>query len=59
VAPGPQLDEARAIVEQSAHETGRDPSLIGMEGSVDWKGNLDQLLDDIGTWTAAGATHLG
>src|ERR1700730_5977059 len=30
VAPGPQLDEARAIVDQAALDAGRDPAALGM-----------------------------
>jgi probable F420-dependent oxidoreductase len=36
VAPGPRLDEARAIVDAAAREAGRDPSALGMEGRVSW-----------------------
>jgi probable F420-dependent oxidoreductase len=32
MSPGPQLDEARELVAQSAIAAGRDPSAIGMEG---------------------------
>ena len=39
VPPGPQLDEARAIVEQAAVAAGRDPAALGMEGRVSWTGD--------------------
>src|SRR3954454_7988741 len=59
VPPGPKLDEARAIVEGAGREAGRDPSSIGMEGRVSWgEGGLDQLVDHVGRWRDAGATHL-
>src|SRR5216683_6006672 len=38
IQPGPQLDEARAIVAQAATEVGRDPASLGMEGRVAWQG---------------------
>jgi probable F420-dependent oxidoreductase len=59
VPPGPHLDEARAIVEQAAIEAGRDPSTLGMEGRVSWgPGGADQLVDHVGRWEKAGATHV-
>ncbi len=60
VAPGPRLDEARAIVERAARDAGRDPAAIGMEGRVTWSpdGGLDRLVDHTGRWRDAGATHL-
>src|SRR5690242_17181789 len=39
VQPGPVLDEARDIVEKSARDAGRDPSVLGMEGRANWKGD--------------------
>ena len=58
VPPGPKLDQARAIVEQAAHDAGRDPSSLGMEGRVSWgdKG-VDKLVEQLGRWRAAGASH--
>ena len=58
VAPGPKLDEARAIVEQAARETGRDPGALGMEGRVSWRGDVATLTDHIDRWRQAGATHV-
>jgi probable F420-dependent oxidoreductase len=60
VAPGPKLDEARAIVERAATDAGRDPSAIGMEGRISWddRGQGDRLADHAGRWRDAGATHL-
>jgi probable F420-dependent oxidoreductase len=57
--PGPQLDEARAIVERAASEAGRDPAAIGMEGRVSWTADgVEKLVDHVGRWRAAGATHV-
>jgi probable F420-dependent oxidoreductase len=59
VPPGPQLDEARAIVAQAAAEAGRDPAEIGMEGRISWgAGGAERLIDHAGRWRAAGATHV-
>jgi len=59
VPPGPQLDEAKAIVAQAATEAGRDPAAIGMEGRVSWGvGGAERLIDHVGRWRAAGATHV-
>jgi probable F420-dependent oxidoreductase len=58
--PGPKLDEARASVEQAATDAGRDPSALGMEGRVHWgTGGLDRVVDHVGRWRAAGASHVG
>jgi hypothetical protein len=58
VVPGPELDAARAIVEQAAVEAGRDPAHIGMDGRVSWTGDADRLVDHVGRWRKAGASHL-
>jgi probable F420-dependent oxidoreductase len=58
VPPGPQLDAARAIVEQAAVAAGRDPAAIGMEGRVSWDGDPAQLADQAGRWDHADASHL-
>jgi probable F420-dependent oxidoreductase len=59
VPPGPKLDEAKAIVDAAATEAGRDPAKIGMEGRADYRaGALDTLVDHVGRWSRAGATHL-
>ncbi|MDZ4264875.1 MAG: LLM class F420-dependent oxidoreductase [Mycobacterium sp.] len=56
--PGPKLVEAKAIVEAAARDAGRDPLQIGMEGRVNWQGDLDHAVADIGGWAASGATHV-
>jgi probable F420-dependent oxidoreductase len=58
VAPGPALDEARGIVEQAARGAGRDPAEIGLEGRVNYTGDLDAALAAIENWRAVGATHV-
>ena len=56
--PGPGLDEARQVIATAAEEAGRDPAAIGMEGRVSWGGGTDQLVDHVGRWRAAGASHV-
>ncbi len=59
VPPGPHLDAARAIVEEAATGAGRDPSTLGMEGRASWTAaGLGKLVDHVGRWRAAGASHL-
>jgi probable F420-dependent oxidoreductase len=59
VPPGPKLDEARAVVQQAAEEAGRDPGALGMEGRVSWgDGGVDRVVDHVGRWRDAGATHV-
>jgi probable F420-dependent oxidoreductase len=59
VAPGPRLDEARAIVEGAAHDAGRGSASLGMEGRVSWgEGGADEVARQTERWRDAGATHL-
>jgi probable F420-dependent oxidoreductase len=58
VAPGPQLDEARAAVEKAARDAGRDPATLGMEGRVSWRGDAGAVAAEARAWHDAGATHL-
>lgn len=59
VPPGPRLDEAKEIVDRAAVAAGRDPGGIGMEGRVSWgDGGLEQVLDHVGRWREAGASHV-
>jgi probable F420-dependent oxidoreductase len=59
VPPGPKLDEARAMVDAAALDAGRDPAALGIEGRVSWtaEGTV-KLLDHVGRWRDAGATHV-
>jgi probable F420-dependent oxidoreductase len=59
VPPGPELDQARALVHDSAVEAGRDPAAIGCEGRLTWQGDLDAAVADAAAWRAVGASHLG
>ena len=60
VPPGQRLDDAKAIVDEAAVEAGRDPAALGMEGRVSWAadGGVDRLIDHVGRWRDAAATHL-
>jgi len=58
VPPGPKLDEARAIVEKAATDAGRDPSSLGVDGRVTWKGDVGDLATKVAQWRQAGATHV-
>jgi probable F420-dependent oxidoreductase len=59
MAPGPRLDEARALIAAAAVAAGRDVASIGMEGRASWTGDgLPVVLDQMRRWRAAGATHL-
>jgi len=58
VQPGERLDEARAMVAASAEAAGRDPEAIGMEGRVDFRGDVDDTVRRIEGWRAAGASHV-
>jgi probable F420-dependent oxidoreductase len=59
MAPGPHLDEARAIVEGAAAEAGRDPTTLGMEGGVRLRdGDVAKLVGHVAKWEQAGATHV-
>jgi probable F420-dependent oxidoreductase len=60
VHPGDSLDRARSIIEASAAESGRDGSVLGMEGRVTWlPDDTDRFLQHVDRWREAGATHLG
>ena len=58
MAPGPTLDEARAVVETAAVQAGRDPAEIGMEGRVSYRGDVDAIGAEVAAWAEAGASHL-
>ncbi|HEY7323706.1 MAG TPA: LLM class F420-dependent oxidoreductase [Streptosporangiaceae bacterium] len=55
--PDSRLEDARQIVAEAAEAAGRDPAAIGMEGRVSW-GGAEKLVDHIGRWRAAGASHV-
>ncbi|PZG23110.1 LLM class F420-dependent oxidoreductase [Nonomuraea aridisoli] len=58
MGPGPELDEAKAMVEQAASEAGRDPSALGMEGRLGWTRDADELAATARRWEESGATHI-
>jgi len=59
VPPGPELDQARAIVERAARQAGRDPSALGIEGRVSWRTEgTAKLVEQVGKWRTADATHV-
>lgn len=56
--PGPELDEARGIVEAAARDAGRDPATLGLDGRVSYTGDIDEVVAGIEGWRAVGATHV-
>jgi hypothetical protein len=58
VRPGPELNQARAVLERAAVEAGRDPREIGMEGQASWRGSPDRLAELTRSWQEAGCTHM-
>jgi probable F420-dependent oxidoreductase len=58
VPPGPQLEAALAVVADAAVAAGRDPAAIGMEGRVDWRGDVDRVATELAAWGDAGASHV-
>ncbi len=58
VQPGPELDKARETIAAAAVEVGRDPDTMGMEGRVDWRGDVDDVAERVDGWQEVGATHL-
>jgi probable F420-dependent oxidoreductase len=57
--PGPQLDEAIALVREGAESAGRDPSSLGMEGRVSVTRGVETAAKLVGAWQALGASHVG
>ena len=58
MAPGPELDDARAVVERAAVGAGRDPATIGMEGRVNWRDDGEAVINELEAWAEAGASHV-
>jgi probable F420-dependent oxidoreductase len=58
VHPGPQLEEAIALVREAAESAGRDPASLGMEGRVGLPRGLDAAAEEIAEWRSSGATHV-
>ncbi|MFL6204848.1 MAG: LLM class F420-dependent oxidoreductase [Acidimicrobiales bacterium] len=60
VRPGEPLDDALATIGEAAAQAGRDPAAIQMEGRVSWTADgVPKLVDQVGRWESAGASHLG
>jgi probable F420-dependent oxidoreductase len=58
-APGPELDDALAIISEAAEDAGRDPSTLGMEGRISpGSGDADTVATIAQRWRDAGATHV-
>src|SRR5262245_3577710 len=59
VAPGADLDHARAVVAEAAEAAGRDPATLGLEGRVTWDPEDPARFErQVGKWRDAGASHL-
>ncbi len=56
--PGPELRAARDTIVAAAEAAGRDPGSIKMEGRVDWRGRIDDVLRGIDAWHTVGASHV-
>jgi probable F420-dependent oxidoreductase len=58
VVPGPDLDAARAVVDQAAVDAGRDPKDLGMEAWVKWQGSAEDVITKMDKWVKEGASHI-
>ncbi len=59
VAPGPELEQARAAITEAALGAGRDPDTIGMEGKLEFgDGDSDRLGRQAELWHDLGASHV-
>jgi probable F420-dependent oxidoreductase len=59
VPPGPELDQAKLIVETAAVEAGRDPETLGMHAQASWgSGGVDAIARQAELWREAGSTYL-
>jgi probable F420-dependent oxidoreductase len=57
--PGPELDGARALIDEAAVAAGRDPGDIGLEGRLGvGDGDLDRIARTAEAWRAAGARRI-
>ena len=60
MAPGPSFDKAKREVEEAARDAGRDPAALGIEGRITLaQDGVEKLVDLVGRWGDAGATHVG
>jgi len=59
MAPGPQLEHARGVVETAAREAGRDLAEIGMHGQINvTPGDVDTVAERLAAWSDQGASHV-
>jgi hypothetical protein len=59
MAPGPQLEHARTVVEDAAREAGRNPAAIGMHGQINvTPADLDSVAERLAAWTEQRASHV-
>ncbi|HEX4246182.1 MAG TPA: TIGR03619 family F420-dependent LLM class oxidoreductase, partial [Acidimicrobiales bacterium] len=58
MGPGDRFDRARAIVDESARQAGRDPASIGMETRVPWGRGAAEVAEQMALWREAGASHV-
>ena len=56
--PGPELDDALAIVHGAAEAAGRDPGSLGMEGRIGLSRGVDAAAAQVEAWRASRATHV-
>jgi probable F420-dependent oxidoreductase len=56
--PGPGLEEAMAVVRETAAEAGRDPDTLGMEGRIGLRRGVEAAVEQVDAWRASGATHV-
>ena len=55
--PGPRFEAARAVVDESAVQAGRDPATIGMETRVNWVNGASEVAERLAQWREIGASH--
>ncbi len=59
MAPGPQLEHARTVVEDAARGAGRDPADIGMHGQINvTPDDVETVAARLAAWTEQGASHV-
>jgi alkanesulfonate monooxygenase SsuD/methylene tetrahydromethanopterin reductase-like flavin-dependent oxidoreductase (luciferase family) len=56
--PGPELTQAKRVVDQAAVDAGRDPRALGMEGRISYGTGPDAVAAEAAEWEKADATHV-
>jgi probable F420-dependent oxidoreductase len=54
----PAVGEGFDVVREAAQKAGRDPSTLGLQGSIELRSGLDELSERADRWRAAGGTHV-